>query len=252
MLKAKNRFKSLELTPYHGSAKITRLDLSRFACSGTLPEIQPGVVPELACGPDVCNMASFVRESVANDDSDDNDHITLSLGCLDTESDTALDLDNLSDVTPKRQKKSNYSRSPRWPPRRSSRESTRRSSRESTRRSTRASVTRPPTPPRARDHSRRTRRNRSPSYSPPGRARSPGPDKRVGDILKLQHESYRVSKFKTKEGTYKSNISFSSSLAPNRFRENLMPSQIDFISRKQLVEIANIGTPQSHQINLYN
>ena len=185
MLKAKNRFKSLELTPCGGSAKITRLDLSRFACSGTLPEIQPGVVPELACGPDVCNMASFVRESVANDDSDDNDHITLSLGCLDTESDTALDLDNLSDVSPKRQRKSNYSRSPRWPPRRSSRESTRRSSRESTRRSTRASVTRPPTPPRARDHSRRTRRNRSPSYSPPGRARSPGPDERVGDILKL-------------------------------------------------------------------
>ena len=54
-------------------------------------------------------MASFVRESVANDDSDDNDHITLSLGCLDTESDTALDLDNLRDVSPKRQRKSIYS-----------------------------------------------------------------------------------------------------------------------------------------------
>ena len=70
------------------------------ACSGTLPEIQPGGVPERACGPDVCDMASFVRESVANDDSDDNDHITLSLGCLDTESDNALDLDLVREVAP--------------------------------------------------------------------------------------------------------------------------------------------------------
>ena len=165
-------------------------------------------MPERACGPDVCEMASFVRESVANDDSDD-DHITLSLGCLDTESDNALDLDNLSDVSPRRKRKSIYSpREPRWPPRRSSG--------ESTCRSTGALVSRPPTPPRTRDHSRRARRNRLPSYSPPGRARSPGPDERVGDILKLRHETYRVSKFKTKEETYKSNISFSSSLAPNR------------------------------------
>ena len=62
----------------------------------------------MSCGPDVREMLSFVRESVANDDSDDN-HITLSLGCLDTESDNALDLDNLSDVSPRRQRKSIYS-----------------------------------------------------------------------------------------------------------------------------------------------
>ena len=144
--KAKNRFQPLELAPCGGSAKITRLDLSRFACSGTLPEIQPGGVPERDCGTDVCDMATFVRESVANDDSDD-DHITLSLGCLDTESDNALDLDNLSDVSPRRKRKSIYSpREPRWPPRRSSR--------ECTCRSTQASVSRPPTPPRTKDYSR--------------------------------------------------------------------------------------------------
>ena len=181
---------------------------------------------------------------MANDDSDDN-HITLSLGCLDTESDNALDLDNLSDVSPRRKRKSIYSpREPRWPPRRSSR--------ESTRRSTRALVSRPPTPPRTRDYSRRARRNQSPSYSPPVRARSPDPDERVGDILKLRHETYRVSKFKTKEGTYKSNVNFSPRPVPKRFRENLTPSQLEFVSKKQLVQIANIGTPQSHQINLYN
>ena len=153
-------------------------------------------------------MASFVRESVANDsdrdDSDDN-HITLSLGCLDTESDNGLD--NLSDVSPRRPRKSIYSpREPRWPPR----EPTRRSSRESTRRSTRAS--RPPTPPRSRDHNRRARRNRSPSYSPPSeqqvRARSPDTDERVGEILKTWHETYRVAKYRTKEGTYRSNVIF--------------------------------------------
>ena len=156
-----------------------------------------------------------------------------------------LSLDDLSDVSPKRQRKSIYSpREPRWPPRRSSR--------ESTRRSTWASVSRPPTPPRTRDYSRRARRNRSPSYSPPVRARSPDPDERVGVILKLRHGTHRVSKFKTKEGMCKSNVTFSPRPAPKRFRDNLTPSQIDFTSKKQLVHIANIGTPQSHQINIYN
>ena len=126
-------------------------------------------------------MASFVRESVANDDSDDN-HITLSLGLLDTESDN--NLENLSDVSPRRPRKSIYlPREPRWPPRRSSR--------ESTRRSTRASISRPPTPPRSRDHNRRARRNRSPSYSPPSeqqvRTRSPDTDERVGILWSFNH-----------------------------------------------------------------
>ena len=197
-------------------------------------------------------MASFVCESVANDDSDDN-HITLSLGCLDTESDNNLDLDNLSDVSPRRPRKSIYlPREPRWPPR----EPTRRSSRESTCRSTRASISRPPTPPRSRDHNRRARRNRSPSYSPPSeqqvRARSPDPDERVGDILKLRHETYQVAKYRTKEGTYRSNVTFSPRLVPNRICDNLSPAQSDFVSKRQTVHIANIGTPQSHQINLYN
>ena len=193
------------------------------------------------------DMASFIRESVANDDSDD-DHITLSLGCLDTEqSDNALDLDTIGDESPKRKRRSVYApREPRWPP------TPRRSSRESTRRSTRASVSRPPTPPRTRALSRRTRRHRSPSYSPPARARSPGPDERVGSILKLRHKTYRVSNLRAGEGTYKSNVNFLPRLAPNRFRDNLTPSQINFISKKQIVNIANIGTPESHQISLYN
>ena len=192
-------------------------------------------------------MASFIRESVANDDSDD-DHITLSLGCLDTEqSDNALDLDTIGDESPKRKRRSVYApREPRWPP------TPRRSSRESTRRSTRASVSRPPTPPRTRASSRRTRRHRSPSYSPPPRVRSPGPDERVGSILKLRHETYRVAKYQTGEGTYKSNVNFLPRLAPNRFRDNLTPSQINFLSKKQIVNIANIGTPESHQVLLYN
>ena len=193
------------------------------------------------------DMASFIRESVANDDSDD-DHITLSLGCLDTEqSDNALDLDTIGDESPKRKRRSVYApREPRWPP------TPRRSSRESTRRSTRASVSRPPTPPRTRASSRRTRRHRSPSYSSPARVRSPGPDERVGSILKLRHETYRVSKFRTGEGTYKSNVNFLPRLAPNRFRDNLTPSQINFLYKKQIVNIANIGTPEFHQVSLYN
>ena len=41
------------------------------------------------------DMSSFIRESVANDNSDDVDHITLSLGCLDTKlSDNAGELKN--------------------------------------------------------------------------------------------------------------------------------------------------------------
>ena len=193
------------------------------------------------------DMASFIRESVANDDSDD-DHITLSLGCLDTEqSDNALDLDTIGDESPKRKRRSVYApREPRWPP------TPRRSSRESTRRSTWASVSRPLTPPRTRASSRRTRRHRSPSYSPPPRVRSPGPDERVGSILKLRHETYWVAKYQTGEGTYKSNVNFLPRLAPNRFWDNLTPSQINFLSKKQIVNIANIGTPESHQISLYN
>ena len=50
----------------------------------------------VSCGPNVPTMASFVRESVANEDDSDDNHITLSLGCLDTESDN--NLDNLSDI----------------------------------------------------------------------------------------------------------------------------------------------------------
>ena len=142
------------------------------------------------------DMSSFIRESVANDDSDD-DHITLSLGCLDTEqSDNALDLDTIGDESPKRKRRSVYApREPRWPP------TPRRSSRESTRRSTRASVSCPPTPARTRASSRRTRRHRSPSYSPPPRVRSPGPDEQVGSILKLRHKTYQVAKYQTGEGT---------------------------------------------------
>ena len=64
------------------------------------------------------DMLSFIRESVANDNSDDDDHITLSLGCLDTEqSDNALDLDTIGDESPKRKRRSVYApREPRWPP----------------------------------------------------------------------------------------------------------------------------------------
>ena len=193
------------------------------------------------------DMSSFIRESVANDDSDD-DHITLSLGCLDTKlSDNALELDNTGEESPDRRRRSVYApREPRWPP------TPRRSSRESTRRSTRASISRPPTPPRTRATSRRRRRQRSPSYSPPPRVRSPGPDERVGSILKLRHETYRVSKFQTGEGTYRSNVTFLPRLAPNRFRDNLTPSQMSFLSKKQIVNLANIGTPESHSISLYN
>ena len=74
------------------------------------------------------DMSSFIRESDANDDSDD-DQITLSLGCLDTEqSDNALELDNTGEEFPDRRRRSVYApREPQWPPppRRSSRESTR-------------------------------------------------------------------------------------------------------------------------------
>ena len=193
-------------------------------------------------------MSSFIRESVANDNSDDDDHITLSLGCLDTElSDNAVELKNTGEESPGRRRRSAYApREPRWPP------TPRRSSRESTRRSTRASNSRPPTPPRTRATSRRRRRQRSPSYSPPPRVRSPGPDKRVGSILKLRHETYRVSKFQTGEGTYRSNVTFLPRLAPTRFRDNLTPSQICFLSKKQSVNLANIGTPESHSISIYN
>ena len=203
-------------------------------------------------------MASFVRESVENEDDSDDNHITLSLGCLDTESDN--NLDNLSDVSPRRPRKSIYSpREPRWPPR----EATRRSSRETTRRSTRASITRQSPPPRSRDHNtyppaRRARRNRSPSYMPPSeqqvnsaidiirgaRARSPDTDERVGEILKTRHETYRVAKYKTKAGTYQSNVTFSSRLVPSNFHDNLSPSQSEFVSKQQTVFIANRGTPQ--------
>ena len=42
-------------------------------------------------------MSSFIRESVAHDSADDEDQITLSLGCLDTElSDNAVELENSS------------------------------------------------------------------------------------------------------------------------------------------------------------
>ena len=193
------------------------------------------------------DMASFIRESVANDDSDD-DHITLSLGCLDTElSDNALELDNTGEESPDRRRRSVYApREPRWP------STPRRSSRESTRRSTRASISRPPTPPRTRATSRRRRRQCSPSYSPPPRVRSPGPDKRVGSILKLRHETHHVSKFQIGEGTYRSNVTFLPRLTPTRFRDGLTPSQICFLSKKQSVNLANWGTPESHTISIYN
>ena len=42
-------------------------------------------------------MASFVHESVENEDDINDNHITLSLGCLDTESDNNLDI--LSDIS---------------------------------------------------------------------------------------------------------------------------------------------------------
>ena len=111
------------------------------------------------------DMSSFIRESVANDNSDDDDHITLSLGCLDTElSDNAVELENTGEESPGRRRRSVYApREQRWPP------TPRRSSRESTRRSTQASTSRPPTPPRTRATSRRRRRQCSPSYSPPPR-----------------------------------------------------------------------------------
>ena len=192
------------------------------------------------------DMSSFIRESVANDDSDD-DHITLSLGCLDTElSDNAVELENTGEESPGRRRRSVYApREPCWPP------TPRRSSRESTRRSTRAPTSRPPTPPRTRATSRRRRRQRSPSYSPP-RVRSAGPDEHVGSILKIRHETHRVSKYQTGEGTYRSNVTFLPRLAPTRFREGLTPAQICFLSKKQCVNLANWGTPESHTISVYN
>ena len=194
------------------------------------------------------DMSSFIRESVANDNSDDDDHITLSLGCLDTElSNNAVELENTGEESPGRRRRTVYApRGQRWPT------TPRRSSRESTRRSTRASTSRPPTPPRTRATSRRRRRQRSPSYSPPPRVRSPGPDERVGSILKLRHETHRVSKFQTGEGTFRSNVTFLPRLAPTRFRDGLTPSQISFLSKKQSVNLANWGTPESHTISIYN
>ena len=118
----------------------------------------------------VPTMASSHRENEDNEDdlSDNDARITLSLLCLDTDvSDN--NLDNLSDVSPRRPRKSIYSpREPRWPPR----EPERRFSRETTRRSTRASITRQSPPPRPRSCNTyppacRSRRNRSPSYMPP-------------------------------------------------------------------------------------
>ena len=56
------------------------------------------------------DMSSFIRESVANDDSDD-DHITLSLGCLDTElSDNAVELENSGGESPGKRSRSSYAR----------------------------------------------------------------------------------------------------------------------------------------------
>ena len=194
------------------------------------------------------DMSYFIRESVANDNSDDDDHITLSLGCLDTElSDNALELKNTGEESPARRKRSVYApREPQWPP------TPRRSSRESTRRSTRASISRPPTPPRTRATSRRRRRQCSPTFSPPPRVRSPGPDERIGSILKIRHETHRVTKYQTEEGSFRSNLIFLPRLAPTKFRDGLTPSQLCFLSKKQSVNLANWGTPESHTISIHN
>ena len=56
------------------------------------------------------DMSSFIRESLANDDSDD-DHITLSLGCLDIElSDNAVELENSGGESPAKKSRSSYAR----------------------------------------------------------------------------------------------------------------------------------------------
>ena len=140
------------------------------------------------------------------------------------------------------------------------REPTRQSPTESTRRASRASTTRQSSPePRANNHftyppACRTRRARSPSYQPPGsdehvssainliteaRARSPENDKRVGEVLKNNCETFRISKYKTQSGTYHANVIFSPRLVPSIFRKNLTPAQAEFIARKQNVFIEN-------------
>ena len=174
-------------------------------------------------------------EDKEEDFSDNDARITLSLSCLDTDGSDNDGLDNLSDYSPRR---SRYSpKEPRWPPR----EATRQSPRESTRRASRASTTRQSSPrPRAYNHytyppARRGRRARSPSYHPPGsdehishainlisetrdrRARSPESDKRVGEVLKNNCESFRISKYETQSGTYHCNVIFSPRLVPSRF-----------------------------------
>ena len=205
------------------------------------------------------DMSSFIRESMANDDSDDN-HITLSLGVLDTElSDNAVELKNSGGETPGKRSRASYApretRRPSTPrrsptPRRAVRESTRRSTRGSEH--LRASISCAPTPPRTRATSRRRRRQRSPTYSPPPRVRSPGPDERIGSILKLRHETHRVTKYQTGEGTFRSNVIFLPRLAPTKFRDGLTPSQLCFLSKRQSVNLANWGTPESHTISIYN
>ena len=213
-------------------------------------------------------MASSHRGNVDNEDDSDNDaRITLSLSCLDTDvSDN--NLDNLSDYSPRRSRRSIYSpREPRWPPR----EATRRSTRETTSCATR-SITRQSPPPRHRSRNtyppaHRSRRNRSPNQTPPSsdqhvssainlirgaRARTQDTDERVGEVLKNHYETFRIAKYKTKSGTYCSNVIFSPRLVPSNFHENLFPAQTEFVTRQQTVFIANRGIPQNHEKNLNN
>ena len=77
------------------------------------------------------------------------------------------------------------------------------------------------------------------------RARTPDNDERVG-------ETFRIAKYKTRAGTYHANVIFSPRLVPSQFRENLTPTQSEFITRKQTVFIANRGIPQNHKIKLFN
>ena len=184
-------------------------------------------------------VSSRENEDNENDFSDNDTRINLSLSCLDTDvSDNGLD--NLSDYSPSRSRRSIYSpREPRWPPR----EASRQSPRETTSRATRASMT-CQSPPRPRAHKTyppacRSRRTRSPSYTPPSsdqhissainlsrgaRARTPDNDGRVGEVLKNNCEIFRISKYKTKSGTYHANVIFSPRLVPSQFCKNLTPA----------------------------
>ena len=81
---------------------------------------------------------------------------------------------------------------------------------------------------------------------------TPDTDDRVGEVLENHCETFRIAKYETKSGTYRSNVIFSPRLVPSNFRENLSPAQSEFVTRQQTVFIANRGIPQNHEIKLYN